>query len=239
MAGQPNALGFASRILGGKALTMDAPAQQDTTQMPDTSKGLLDDSSDMTPTAQADTSPFAPANIQNSVNSILSQGGTMKDVQEFLANAKAINDLTAAQSSAGGTGKPLSATAADALANAKAGIDSLGIIRQQLAKDPGVQQRQAVPQIANPFGIASRLAGTGEYDAAVQQAKDVVARLRTGAAISSSEEKRFTAMLPQPADDPATVDQKLTTLENALHSVYSRVGGNSADILQEAATAAQ
>lgn len=213
-----------------------APGQS-SPPLPDVSTGLLDNGADTpSPEQPQDTSPFAPSNIQDNMQKILAQGGTMKDVSEYLSNAKAYNDLTGAT---GAAKKPISATAADAIANANAGLQSLDVIEQELTKNPGVQQKSAASQIANPFGITSRLAGTGQYDAAMTQAKDVIARLRTGAAISNSEEKRFTAMLPQPADAPEVVTQKLDLLKNALGTVVQRVGGNSNDLLQEAAQAAQ
>lgn len=229
---------FASRILGAKALTdtpsLDQPQVDPNAQQPDMSTGILDDGSDVTGAGQPENDPFSPANVQANVQAILKQGGKMKDVSEYLANVKSVQELTASSGS-----KPISATAADAIANAKAGIDSLSTIRQELAANPGVQGKEAFSQVANPFGITSRLTGTGRYDSALTQAKDTIARLRTGAAISNSEEKRFTAMLPQPADSADVVDQKLTLLENALNTVVTRVGGNSDDLLQEAAAASQ
>lgn len=212
------------------------PGQVEASQAPtDTSSGLLDDGSDVTG-SPVSASPFSAENVQDNVRKIIEQGGTQKDVAEYLANAKAFNDLTAATS---GAKKPISATAADALANAKAGLSSLDTIEQELANNPGVQGKEAVTQTFNPFGITGRLTGTSNYDTALVQAKDVIARLRTGAAISNSEEARFTKMLPQPADPPETVQQKLALLRNALTTVVTRVGGNSEDLLQEAAQAAQ
>lgn len=205
--------------------------------LPDASAGLLDNGADTTgPEQPQDTSPFAPANIQENMQKILAQGGTMKDVSEYLANAKAYNDLAGA---AGGAKKPISATAADAIANAQSGLQSISTIEQQLNSNPSVKGKSAISSTFNPFGITSRVTGTGQYDAALTNAKDVIARLRTGAAISQSEEKRFTSMLPQPADSSEVVAQKLGLLKNALGTIVQRVGGNSSDLLQEAAQAAQ
>ncbi len=206
-------------------------------ELPQATTGLLDDGSDTPNSSQPqDTSPFSPANVQDNIKAILAQGGTMKDVSEYLANAKAFNDLTGA---VGGAKKPISATAADAIANAQAGLTSLDQIEQELTKNPSVQGKEAITQTFNPFGATGRVTGTSSYDTAITQAKDVIARLRTGAAISSSEETRFTRMLPQPADPSDTVKQKLSLLRNALNTVVQRVGGNSSDLLQEAAQAAQ
>jgi hypothetical protein len=255
----PVGIGFMNKMLGktipavkssiAPAIRQGAAAQaggamvpgqdqiQSQSQMPDASTGLLDNGADTSGQEQPqDTSPFAPANIQDNIQKILAQGGTMKDVSEFLANAKAFNDLTG---STNGAKKPISATAADAIANAQSGIQSLDTIEQELANNPGVQQKSAASQIANPFGITSRIAGTGKYDAALSQAKDVIARLRTGAAISNSEEKRFTAMLPQPLDSKDVVTQKLNLLRNALNTIVQRVGGNGSDLIQEAAQVSQ
>ena len=215
-----------------------ADAQQEGAQdgqAVDTSAGILDDGTDVSGDTQQN-SPYDSANIAKNIDAIRQQGGTEKDIAAYLSNAKAYQEMVATQ---GTGGKPISATAADAIANAQSALSSIDTIEQQLAADPSVQTRGAASAIANPFGITSRLAGTGQYDAALSNAKDVIARLRTGAAISNSEEKRFTAMLPQPADSQAVVQQKLSLLKNALNTIVNRVGGNSDDLLQEAAQAAQ
>lgn len=179
-----------------------------------------------------DTDPYSPANIETAIKNIIAQGGTQKDVAEFLSNAKAVGELSAIS---GKSNKPISATAADAIANAQAGLTSLDQIEQELAKNPSVQGKEAATQTFNPFGITGKVTGTSNYDTAITQAKDVIARLRTGAAISNSEEARFTKMLPQPADPPDTVQRKIALLRNALTTVVQRVGGNSQDLIQEAA----
>lgn len=221
--GQEAGRGFGIPAAMSQTQSATDQAPQDVSQ---SYNGLLD-----TPTDQAqDYDPYAPENIRASIAQIQQQGGKQKDIAEFLSTAKAYNDLTANAS-----GKPVSATAADAMANANAGLQSLQTIRDQLKNDPSVQGKEVFAQTFNPFGVTSRATGTGKYDAAITQAKDVIARLRTGAAISNSEEKRFTAMLPQPADSADVVNQKLNLLENALGTVAQRVGGNSADLIQEAA----
>lgn len=181
-------------------------------------------------------SPFSAENVDATIASLIQQGADQKDIAAYLANVKAISDLKGGGKS---TSKGLSATAADAIANAQSALSSIDTIESELSLDPSVQGRSAASAVANPFGITSRLAGTGKYDAALTNAKDVIARLRTGAAISNSEEKRFTAMLPQPADAPEVVQQKLSLLKNALGLIVQRVGNNGSDSLIQAAQDAQ
>lgn len=182
------------------------------------------------------SSPYDTANVMANIQAIRSQGGTEKDVAEYLSNVKSYQDLVGTTEA---SNKPISATAADAIANAQTGLSALDQIEAELSSNPSVQSKEALTQTFNPFGVTGRLTGTSGYDTAITQAKDVIARLRTGAAISNSEEARFTRMLPQPADPPETIAQKLQLLRSALNTVVTRVGGNSSDLLQEAAQAAQ
>jgi hypothetical protein len=71
-------------------------------------------------------------------------------------------------------------------------------------------------------GLIGNAVGTNEYDAARQQVVDVIARLRTGAAISRTEEQRFLKFLPQPFDSPAVREQKLGYLERQFQRVAER-----------------
>ncbi len=231
----PSPANLAARILAGRGVdnTLSAATgQSQTPEQPDTStegqQAKAVTAQDILDTEQGsssqDTDPYSPANVQTTVKTILAQGGTQKDVAEFLNNAKVIGDLSASGSA---SNKPISATAADAIANAKAGLTSLDQIEQELKTNPSVQTKEAATQTFNPFGITGKVTGTSNYDTAITQAKDVIARLRTGAAISNSEEARFTKMLPQPADPPDTVQRKISLLRDALTTVVQRVGGTS------------
>jgi hypothetical protein len=130
------------------------------------------------------------------------------------------------------TTKPLSSESAKVLSNAKVGLDNLDLIEKQLAEDPSLQSKQGVSGSFNPFGITGAALGTGQYENARDQVKDVIARLRTGAAITKEEQNMFDKYVPQAADSPETVKQKINTLRNQFQFVMERAGGAGTDTQQ-------
>ena len=132
--------------------------------------------------------------------------------------------------------KSLSSVATKDVSNAQVGLQALDQIESILSQDPGVQQRGGVSGTFNPFGIASGALGTGEYENARAQARDVIARIRTGAALTNDEAKAFDKFLPQPGDDVNTVRSKLSYLRNQFQAIAEQQGGGS---LQDALLAQQ
>jgi len=137
------------------------------------------------------------------------------------------------QSSSPSKGKPMSAEAAKVTSNAQSGLDSLSELEQSLASDPGIQGRSAISSAFNPLGITGNVLGTGGYEANRQNIIDVIARLRTGAAITNDEAKRFGALIPQPADSAQVSAQKIAMLRNQFSDVLNRTGtaGNDTQAL--------
>lgn len=133
--------------------------------------------------------------------------------------------------------KPLSTAAAKDISNAQTGLDAVDLIEQQLGNDPGIQQRGGISGAFNPFGLVSGALGTGEYENARGQARDVIARIRTGAALTNDEAKAFDKFLPQPGDSAATVQQKLSFLRNQFQTVADR--SNTGATLESAVMGAQ
>jgi hypothetical protein len=125
------------------------------------------------------------------------------------------------------TQKPLSSAATKDVSNANVGLQALDQIEQQLGGDPSIQQRQGVSGTFNPFGLVSGALGTGEYENARAQARDVIARIRTGAALTADEARAFDKFLPQPGDDPATVQSKLSYLRNQFSAIASQQNSGS------------
>lgn len=118
--------------------------------------------------------------------------------------------------------KALSTAAAKDISNAQTGLDAVSLIEQQLGNDPGLQQRGGISGAFNPLGLVSGALGTGEYENARGQARDVIARIRTGAALTNDEAKAFDRFLPQPGDSSSTVKQKLAFLRNQFQTVADR-----------------
>ena len=121
------------------------------------------------------------------------------------------------------TERKMSATERQRATTAQSGIRSLGTLEETLMRDPGAFQRQALP---NPLGITARLTGTSEVRAATDNIVDVIARLRSGAAITDSEAARFARLLPQAGDSQEAARFKLDNVRAELENVIS--GGASA-----------
>lgn len=128
--------------------------------------------------------------------------------------------------------KPLNSTAQQRVGNATSGLDSIGVLESTLATDPGAFQRQALP---NPLGITARLTGTSDLRAATDNVVDVIARLRSGAAITDSEAARFSRLLPRAGDSPQTAARKIAQVRRDLENVVGMAqGGGQEQDLQSA-----
>lgn len=142
-----------------------------------------------------------------------------ENAQKYIAYYGAMQE---ALSSGAPEEKPLSTTAAKDISNAQTGLDAVSLIEQQLSNDPSLQQRGGVSGAFNPMGLVSGILGTGEYENARAQARDVIGRIRTGAALTADEAKAFDRFLPQPGDNAQTVQQKLAFLRNQFTTVADR-----------------
>lgn len=121
--------------------------------------------------------------------------------------------------------KPLSGEAQKRALTAQSGLRSLGTLEETLGSDPGAFQRQALP---NPLGITAGLTGTTDVRAATDNVVDVIARLRSGAAITDSEAARFARFLPQPGDSQQSALRKLQHVRAELESFMNpQTGGTS------------
>ena len=147
-----------------------------------------------------------------------------KNADTYITLYKLFNDSS--------TKKPLSAEASRTISNAQAGLANLDTIERQLSADPSLQQRGGISSTFNPFGLTSGALGTGEYENAREQARDVIGRIRTGATLTKEESMAFDKFLPQPGDSQATVKQKLQTLRNQFQFINESTGGAGTDLAQ-------
>lgn len=240
-AGTPGVKNFATRILAGRvADTATTPMEQQ--QLPaeaanPTAEAALPENiggqaeattaEDILAADTTSNDPFSPENVQATVKSILAQGGKQKDVAEYLSNVKMMTEL-----GAGGAGKekPLSAEASKIVSNAQTGIQALDDFEGALKDDPSIAGKRVIPGRGMLGGLVGGALGTSSADAAANQIVDVIARLRTGAAITNDEAKRFQTFIPQAFDDPATRNQKLNYLRNQFEMVANRSGSASTDL---------
>lgn len=120
-----------------------------------------------------------------------------------------VKDLGVATTGSGE--KALSAEAAKTLENAQSGMRAIETIRKEVGGFNRLQQK-----IPGQFGAKI-------LEAASQEAIDVIARLRTGAAISAEEEKRYRGYLPGLLDSPSTIEYKLNKLNDVFTGVANRM----------------
>lgn len=132
-----------------------------------------------------------------------------------------------------GAGKPLSAESAKVVSNAQTGIQALTDFNNLIANDPSAFGRTNIPGVGVldkvTSGRVSGALGTSGLNAARQQVIDVIARLRTGAAISADEAARFEQFVPQPGDPPEVQQQKSNYLLNQFQMVAQRSGSLATD----------
>jgi len=209
-------VGLADALLGqspqsdGNNMATNATTTN-TTTMPnsDQNMGPLSQTSSDSSSATIDpNSPFAPQNLETSIKHIISKGGTLKDATDFISLADAIQKMQSPSSA------KLNATQLQQANNANSGLGDLQTIAQEIQGDPSVLIKDAIPG----GSIARRLTGTNNYDAAKQNVVDVIARLRSGAAITADEAQRYLGLLPGAADTPQSAVQKLQRLSSLLSS---------------------
>lgn len=173
------------------------------------------------------TSPFSPQNLQSSIQQILTNGGSLKDATEFLSLAEALQKV---QMAGQGSEKPLSAEASKVVSNANIGLQALDDFESAISQDSSVLAKRVVPGRGMLGGVLGNALGTRGADAAAGQIIDVIARLRTGAAITNDEARRFETFIPQAGDPPDVAQQKLNYLRNQFSAVANRGSGAGSDL---------
>lgn len=127
------------------------------------------------------------------------------------------------------TTKPLSAEAAKIQSNANIGLQAISDFQNAIAQDPSVLSKRVIPGRGLLGGAVAGALGTSSADAAASQIVDVIARLRTGAAITNDEAKRFEAMIPQASDPENVRQQKLNYLASQFQMVAQNTGSAGTD----------
>lgn len=133
---------------------------------------------------------------------------------------------------AGGGQKPLSAEASKVLANANSGLQSLSQLEGIIGQSGGVPKSTLVPGRGIFGNLGANALGTAEYDNAARNIADVITRLRTGAALTESEERFYKSQLPQAFDSPEAIQQKLGMFRDLFASVSNRTGTAGSDLQQ-------
>lgn len=167
-------------------------------------------------------------------SSIYSREAAAQDIQNDLAATGGENmekylklfEFLNPQGEAGG--KPLSAEASKVIANANSGLQSLSQLSQQI-QEGGVPLGTVLPGRDMLGGLGASILGTSQYDTTARNIADVITRLRTGAALTESEERFYKSQLPQAFDPPEVQQQKLQMFQDLFSSVANRTGTAGTD----------
>lgn len=165
--------------------------------------------------------------------SAYSQEAVMSDIQRDPKNASTYLKLYETFNQAPKAAKGPSAATQKQDALVYTGSNAVQNLRSMFQKDPSLIAKTGVPG-RNILGIGNRALGLGEYEAMAQQAIDSVARLRTGAAMTPSEETFYRRMVPQAGDNQQTINQKLDELERYFGTFQTADEGSESQDLTDA-----
>lgn len=168
--------------------------------------------SDLVPYVAGTT--LTPVDVANAVYSAFRGPGEGAFTGLSESSIQQVNSLSGKSSEQ----KPLSSEAAKTVSNSQAGLQALSAIEDMIRANPSIPRLAAIP--LNPGG--------GAYRAAVANVTDILGRLRSGGAISESEEKRFAQILkPSVLDTPETVAFKINQVRDQLNNMIQLQGGQA------------
>lgn len=215
-------IGFASRILAGKALT--SQPQDNKSDLQASIADLENDNVTREEGLPTSDDPFSSDNVSTSVEKIISQGGTMKDVQEYLSNAKLINELT------GGAKKAPTAAVAQTLTDLEAGIANIRDLGGKIKESSG-----NVPFLGSVLSNVPN-SSSKRLRADIDRVKQVIGKALEGGVLRKEDEEKYKKILPtvDDTDEDATlkIDAISTDLERKL-DIYKRnlgSGGGGVDL---------
>lgn len=209
---------MASMQLPVRALTSGGgePSEADTTQAPTTPPIASDILSGGQQQPKASSSMYSQENAAADLQRDLMQTGGA-NMDKIMKLYEFLNPAPVA-----GANKPLSAEAAKVVSNANSGLTSLDQLQNILTEDPSARVKTVLPGRGLFGGLGASVLGTSSYDTAARNIADVITRLRTGAALTESEEAFYKSQLPQAFDPPETVAQKMSMFRDLFESVASR-----------------
>lgn len=209
----------ATRAVAGAVVPPDPSAVPDQTQVEPT----------LAPSLPTDGAPVEapPGGITDEqMSGLLAQAMNAPDAKSQAALLDNFSKLAAARDKLSArSSKPVSSATNQQIANATSGLQQISRLRNELSTDPGLPNKNAGASLLGNFGRS--VAGTQAFNTAKNEIVDVLARLRTGAAISKQEEAQYKSMLPTAFDTPDTVNQKLSTYEQLFQGILERSKGGS------------
>lgn len=205
--------GFSARAIAGRTVPIGATqAAQQTVQNTNMSQQASDTSGGFNNTPTDLTSALLAAQGgQQQSSTPYSQENLMADIQRDPRNAdKYIGTYESLDKifNPPSANKPLNSTQQQQSFNAQSGLDSLNEIASVLQQNPNAAKEASLPG----GSLTANLTHTGSYQAAVNNATDVIGRLRSGGAIGQQEEVQFKKLLPAFGDNSDTINYKLNQL---------------------------
>lgn len=212
---------FATRILASKGVQgqpEEMPEEQsamgDATQIPEADPTGL---AEAAPTVSDD--PYALENVQNSVRAIRSQGGSNKDVQEYLGIVKSLRDLQPEPKEK----KPIKKTEGQRARDEAAQLTDEAI--DQLDKggiNTGV--------ISGKVERLKSIAGKGDpetlnFNTTISSLKAAIAKARAGTSFTPGEEKLLNQYAPAVGDSGQQLRVKLRQLQKVYKQAAEREYG--------------
>lgn len=200
-------------------MTMPATSIPTTMSAPTMTNALYNSYSNMSTDPALD-----PANLEQNIATILANGGSTKDAAEYIGLVQALSEARVTPQQ-----KPLSAESAKVVSNAQSGLQSLDALEAMIAEDGGVVSRAGIPGQGIAGGLVGNALGTAGYNNLSRNMLDVITRLRTGAALTASEEAFYKQQLPQAFDRPDVIRQKLGLFRDLFSSVLQKTGQAGSD----------
>lgn len=165
--------------------------------------------------------PFNPANVQANTQKILSQGGTMKDVAEYLNNVETMQKLTG-----GGQKKPLNSTAAGVVTDLQNGIANIRGLKDEYASSDANNPLTSWFRGRNPYDTSAQ-----DLQAKTARIKQVIGKALEGGVLRKEDEEKYAKILPMLNNTDAVaqnrIDDIANDLERKLQLYVSNLGGGS------------
>lgn len=201
---------FANRALR-QGITSKAGAVPENEPAADVADPLQPDIVDNTnfDTAEAPTEydPFAPENLQASVQKILAQGGDMKDVTEFLNNAKILQAVNPANEKK----KALNSTAAQTVSDLKSGIESIKQLGTDISESGVNNPVVGFLRSKNPLDT-----GAQSLQGRIALTKQLIGKALEGGVLRKEDEAKYAKILPTINDTDATAADKIANITRKL-----------------------
>lgn len=145
---------------------------------------------------------FDPANIQAQAQAILEQGGTLKDVAEYMGIVESMQKLSGT-----GASKPLNSTAAGVVADTKTGLSTLQKLAGQIGESGANNPLTAWFRGRNPYDTNAQ-----NLQANIAVAKQIVGKALEGGVLRKEDEVKYAKILPKLSDTDAVAQNKIQQL---------------------------